>query len=331
MSPEFWQQLLATDASAERLWLLAEEAKAVFSSGLPLSDLPGLTDAERRNIGATSRPTERVNVAEQSPSTGVPPALFVRGDAACLHAPKVGIVGTRGASPYGKSVARLFASSVAQGGCTVLSGGAIGVDTCVHEAVLEARGRTVAVLPCGVDVSYPSRNRALFDQITQHGCVVSQFPCGAGLREHWLPRRNILLAGLSDVLVVVEAPAKSGSLMTARAALEAEKPVFVVPGPITQASFAGSHDLIRNGGVLVDDPGQVLATLGLSQAPKIKAQVDRGSPESAVLSALSGTSLNVEAICSESGLKVDAVLTALTMLEIDGFVERSGDGYALKP
>lgn len=332
MEPQFWQQFLASDAAPERLWYLVDGARAAFLSGLPCEEWPGFSDAERRNMSNLANlaaPDTEIWLPDKS--VGVPPALFCKGDVSCLQAPKLAVVGTRGASQYGKSVAALFCTAFADAGCSVVSGGAIGIDTSVHESVLESNGKTVVVLPCGVDVTYPSRNRALFDRVASSGCLVSQFPCGAGLREHWLPRRNMLVAGLCDALVVVEAPEKSGSLMTAQAAREAGKPVFVVPGPVSQTGFAGSHDLIRAGAALVYKPEHVLQELGIRHVERKRDNKGLGPDEAAVLSVVSGVPRNLESICADSGLKIDEVLTSITVLEIEGLVERSGDGYALKP
>lgn len=256
------------------------------------------------------------------------PGLFLLGDSRALDRPLIGIVGTRSASPYGRDVASMFAQSLAAAGATVVSGGAIGIDAAAHEGALRSGGTTVAVLPCGADVDYPARHRELFSRIRTSGCVLSRFPLGCGLREHWLPWRNKTVAALCQGLIVVEAPDRSGSLMTAGFARDYGVPVFVVPGPVTGSGFKGSHALVRQGATLVDDPGQVIEALGLEPAALVARNDGRDVFESQVLEAVDALPRSAESIGDATGLPVSVVLHALTLLEMDGAVYRCTEGYA---
>lgn len=297
-----------------------------------------LTGRERDNADRTSVPSPKIGAPthivdarerpELFPARSVPPGVFIVGDPAVLERPLVGIVGTRSASPYGRDVASAFARGLARTGATVVSGGAIGIDAAVHTAVLDDGAPTVAVLPCGADVDYPARHRDLFARIRANGCTVSRFPLGATLLEHWLPWRNRTVAAMCQALIVVEAPERSGSLMTAGFARELGRPVFVVPGPVTGNGFQGSHALIREGATLVDEPGQVAAALGMRSQIRSAPDTDRGGVGDRVLQAVTGLPRSAESIGEETGLPVPDVLHALTLLEIDGEVYRSVEGYA---
>jgi DNA processing protein len=231
-------------------------------------------------------------------------------------------VGTRSASSYGRAAARDFARALAGAGVTVVSGGAIGNDTEAHEGALLA-GKTVAVLPCGADVAYPSQNRGLFARIAQQGCVASEFEPGAPVAKGALQARNVTIARLCSAVVVVEAPVGSGALITARAAAELGKPVFVVPGLYSLSSFRGGHALLSEGALLADDPYGLAARFG-SPVPSAD-----GPADDAVAALLRAGPADPDAIVRATGLSPEAVLELLTMMEIEGRVRRAGGGYAL--
>lgn len=324
LSLEFWQRLLATEASSDRLETLLCNVRAGLVSPDDVQNWPNLTKTElERALRASSAVPPDLTLCEFSRP------VFLRG--ADPGSPRIAIVGTRRASSYGKSVTERFAETFAAAGCTVVSGGAIGIDAVAHEACLKAGGRTFCVLPCGVDVAYPPRHVGLFERIAEQGALVSSFACGSPCTDHRLMARNKLVAELGQALVVVEAPENSGSLTTARYAIDHGTPVFVVPGPVTQDTFRGSHDLIRNGATLVDDPNQVLSSIGLTAGEgRLEKCLHLTGDELTVHQALGGLGRSPESIGMETGLSVSAVLTALTMLEMDGIVERTDNGYALK-
>lgn len=263
---------------------------------------------------------------------GASPALFVWGERACLDLPAIGIVGTRGASTYGKAAARKFAEAFAQARVTVVSGGAQGIDAAAHEGALEAGGATAAVMACGIDRAYPAAHRHLFERIrTSGGCLVSQFPAGWNPRSDSFVLRNATIAALSDAILVVEAPERSGALITANRANEYGRPVYVVPGNISVLSFRGSHALIREGATLVDHPDQILEDLGVAPGLRLKSEANVSGPAALILQALGAEPMPAEKIAEVTGLDPAAVLSELTMLELDAKALRGPGGYILAP
>lgn len=255
----------------------------------------------------------------------MPPALFCWGDSQALHEPIVAIVGTRGGTAYGQAIAQKFAETLARAGAVIASGGAIGIDAAAHKGALKAGGKTIAVLAHGVDLVRPAVNRGLFAHIRQNGCLVSQFPIGMPSLRHNFPARNHTLAGLCQAVVVVEAPERSGALITARVGAEVGRDVFVTPGPITLDSFRGSHALIRDGAVLVDHPDQVIEALGL-EPPAPAATLPEG-PEAAILELLKEKPLSSDRIAEELGMDAGETLAKLTVLEMEGLVLRGPAGF----
>ncbi len=188
-----------------------------------------------------------------------PPVICVRGDPAVLARPAVSIVGARNASANGRRFARDMARALGAHGFTVISGLARGIDTAAHEGALETG--TTAVLAGGIDHVYPAENEALFARIADEGCLVSEMPAGFVPQARHFPRRNRLVSGLSLGVLVVEAAERSGSLITARCALEQGREVFAVPGSPLDPRARGSNGLIRQGAMLVQEPGDILDAL----------------------------------------------------------------------
>jgi len=191
-----------------------------------------------------------------------PPVLWARGDISLLHRPAVGMVGARNASSLGVRMARRLGLGLSEAGFTVVSGLARGIDTAAHEAALEAEGRTIAVMAGGIDVIYPAENATLAAAIDANGCRISEHPPGLEPQARHFPLRNRIVAGLSRAVIVVEAAAKSGSLITARAALDYGRDVMAVPGHPFDARASGCNILIRDGALLVRSPQDVLEALG---------------------------------------------------------------------
>ena len=191
-----------------------------------------------------------------------PPGLFVRGDARLLPAVQLAIVGSRRPSADGRRIAAAFARDLAAGGVTITSGMALGIDAAAHRGALDAHGTTVAVLGNGLESIYPSSHRALADEIASRGALVSEFPCDCPARPFHFPRRNRIISGLSVGVLVVEAGLRSGSLITARLALEQGREVFAVPGCIRNPMARGCHKLIRDGAKLVETIDDVVEELG---------------------------------------------------------------------
>jgi DNA processing protein len=191
-----------------------------------------------------------------------PPAqLWLRGDPDVLATPCVAVVGSRAASSYGLQVAERLAADLAHAGVTVVSGLARGVDSAAHRGAL-TRGRTIAILGSGVDVIYPPEHAALADRIVgQGGALLSEFPPGSPPCRGHFPRRNRLISGIALAVVVVEASTRSGSLQTARFALDQGREVLAVPGSILGERFRGSHALLRDGAKLVESASDILEEL----------------------------------------------------------------------
>lgn len=261
---------------------------------------------------------------------GTPIGLMIDGDAQSLSRPTLGIVGTRSAGSYGKACAQKFAEAAAKAGVTVISGGAVGIDAAAHTGALEAGGYTVAVLPVGVDVAYPAVNSGLFRQIRSQGCLLSQFALGSKVQDHRLLNRNNLIAALSDALLVVEAPLRSGALHTAHAAADYGREVFVVPATINFMTFQGSFALIREGATLVSHPNEMFEAMGIAPIAATEAPEAEGIA-ARILAVMSVEPKPAEKIVTECGLETAEVLSELTMLELDGRILRGAGGYALKP
>jgi len=186
-----------------------------------------------------------------------PPFLYVLGGLEQEDIP-VAIVGSRHASTYGKYTTDRISRELALRGITIVSGMARGIDSCAHRGALAAKGRTIAVLGSGLDVIYPPENKNLFTAIAQNGAVVSEFPLGTQPLSYHFPARNRIISGLSYGIVVVEAGEKSGSLITARLAMEQGREVFAIPGTIDSASSRGTNSLIKQGAKLIDSIDDIL-------------------------------------------------------------------------
>ena len=250
--------------------------------------------------------------------------------------PRVAIVGSRRPSPYGEAVAEQLAADLARAGVVVVSGLALGCDAAAHRGALVGGGVTVAVMGTGVDIVYPAAHfRLAEDIVAAGGALVSQFPDGTSPRRRNFPARNVTLAALSDVVVVVEAVQGSGALITAEAALDLHKEVMAVPGSIFSPLSVGTHALIRDGAGLVQNARDVLAALGVGRevlddplgAPgrlgfRLPAERD------GILIHLSDVlAVSTAELARKLHLPVAEVLSRLTSLELDGAVRRHGAGY----
>lgn len=211
--------------------------------------------------GHPAYPTRLVHIPD------APPLLWVRGDAGALEAPAVAVVGSRAASPPSLEVAHQLSRDLAAAGIVIVSGLARGIDGEAHRGALEV-GRTIAVLGTGTDRVYPAEHAFLTDAVAARGALVSELPPGAPPRGHHFPRRNRLISGLSLGVVVVEASMRSGSLGTARLALDQGREVMAVPGCVLGERHRGCHALLRDGAALVERAADVLDVLGLAPAPR---------------------------------------------------------------
>ncbi len=243
--------------------------------------------------------------------------------------PLVAVVGTRRATAYGRKVACSFAGRLAERGFGIVSGGALGVDGVAHRAALDSGGFTAVVLGCGLDVVYPPQHRGLFEEVSERGALLSELPFGAPpLREHF-PRRNRLIAGLSRAVLVVEAPERSGALITARLAMGAGIDVYSVPSRVFDPMGAGSNALIRDGALVALSPDDVLPSEALisgSPSPAMgRPPLSEGASRVLELLELKGD-MSFDLLAAESSMGYLDLLRALSELEGASLVELTSDG-----
>ncbi|WP_298432696.1 DNA-processing protein DprA [Geobacter sp.] len=258
-----------------------------------------------------------------------PPYLYVKGTLAGIGR-AVAVVGSRRASAYGRGVTERLAEDLARHGVTVVSGMARGVDTAAHAGALKGKGRTVAVLGCGVDVVYPPENRPLFRDVAEGGALVSEFPLGTEPLSANFPRRNRIISGISHGVLVVEAAERSGSLITARTALDQGRDVYAVPGNITSGGSRGTNQLIRQGAKLVETVDDILEELPGGSAPRrfpAPAVPQLPPEEAAVFSLLGAEPLHIDQIVAKSALTVGELSAMLLRLELKGAVTQLPGKY----
>jgi DNA processing protein len=272
-----------------------------------------------------------------------PPLLYVRGQLDPGDPLMVAMVGSRRGSFYGRTITRRISQELATAGVTIVSGMARGIDTAAHLGALEAGKRTVAVFGCGIDVIYPPENKKLFYDIIAHGAVISEFPLSTPPDGKNFPRRNRIISGVSLGVVIVEAAADSGSLITASHALEQGREVFAVPGNVGMATSKGTHRLIKQGAKLVEEAQDILTEIlpqyGVSFSAGVakkdglltKEALTKGSPSApAVLSEaeedifhlLSQTPLHIDEISRLSRMEIRRVSTILLELELKGVISQ---------
>lgn len=259
-----------------------------------------------------------------------PSQLFIEGDnfSDILSRPRVAIVGSRKTTPYARAVTEQIASALARAGVVIVSGLALGVDSIAHQATLDARGTTMAVLPGPLSKIYPTSHTRLARQIVeQGGALISEYAAGSP-HKHQFIDRNRIVSGLSDAVIITIATEGSGSLHTARHAVKQGRPVYAVPGPITDPAYAGSNQLIADGlATLIISPEALVKSLGL----KSKAQQDLiigDTPEEQQLIELMRSGVTTsEELLAASKLPISSYDQAITMLEIMGHIKNIGNGH----
>ncbi|MBI5902717.1 MAG: DNA-protecting protein DprA [Deltaproteobacteria bacterium] len=254
-----------------------------------------------------------------------PPCLLYMKGAGCdFGAPAVAVVGTRRPSHYGLRMAEDIAKGLASAGVTVVSGMARGCDTAAHNGAIASGGATVAILGTGVDVAYPKENGKLYDMIRGKGALISEFPLATPPLPHNFLMRNRIISGLSLGVVVVEAPRRSGALMTARLALEYNREVMAVPGQATSLKSAGTNGLIRDGAQLVESASDVLKALAIpfSAAPLEKERPRVGGEEGEVLKAIGDDPAHIDMITERTGFPAARISSILLGMEIKGMVKQ---------
>ena len=326
--------LAAPEAQLAQGLRSAERARALLRSADDREAERWAADLERAGISIVtafddSYPSALAEIADP------PFLLFTSGNLARLKLPAVAIVGSRGASRYGREVAFRLARDLSLAGVCVVSGFARGVDTAAHDAAREGPGGTIAVLGCGLDVDYPRENARLKETLRPDHLIVSEYPPGEEPRAGNFPLRNRIIAGVSAGVVVVEASRRSGSLITARLAADFGRDVFAVPGSVFSETSVGAHELLRDGAILCRGAEDVLAELfpavggpaGLPAAPPAGARLDLSTEARALLSTLAreGTA-SADELAQEADLPAATVLAALFELEAAGLARETGAG-----
>ena len=260
-----------------------------------------------------------------------PPVLWSRGRPDVLSAPSVAIVGSRAASPYGLAVAEQLAADLAASGVVIVSGLARGVDSAAHRGALSGGGRTVAVLGSGADVIYPPEHAALAAAIDRSGAVVSELVPGTGPQPWFFPLRNRIISGLSRAVVVIEASEKSGSLITARCALDQGRDVLAVPGNVLTGRSRGAHALLKDGAKIVESADDILEELGMAPAGRsLDAAVPVRGRDPIIDALVPGETSDLDEISERSGLNSSRLLPRLFELEMQGLVRRVGGGRFMR-
>jgi DNA processing protein len=249
-----------------------------------------------------------------------PLLLYVQGDVSLLQGPSIGIVGSRRPTPYGRAMAEKLSGDLAARGIVIVSGLARGIDSAAHQGSLKVNGKTVAVLGCGIDVVYPSENKKLFASIAEKGLLVSEFPLGAFPAPQNFPIRNRIISGVSLGVIIVEAAQHSGSLITARLAMEQNREVFGVPGSLTNQNSWGPHLLIKQGAKLLQDWQDVVEELPAGVREKALRPVPGGETNghpsaSDIAGSLSAAERALyDLLKYDEAVHIDDILTALPAL-----------------
>ena len=269
-----------------------------------------------------------------------PPLLYIHGDPSVLCELQLAVVGSRNPTSGGRRAAYDFARYLGGAGLVITSGLALGVDAAAHEGALDGGGRTIAVVGTGLDRVYPARHRDLAHRIAENGALVSEFPIGVGPRPEHFPRRNRVISGLSLGTLVVEAAARSGSLITARLAAEQGREVFAIPGSIHNPLARGCHALIRQGAKLVEQGSDIIEELGqlagvVAPFEEPSEAVEEGPTEldeeyRALLECMGYDPQPVDLLVERSGLTAEAVSSMLLVLELGGRVESLPGGSYLR-
>lgn len=260
-----------------------------------------------------------------------PPLLFVRGNKHLLSSPQIAIVGSRNPSTLGKQTAFDFAKSLTQCGFSITSGLALGIDAASHQGALSVGGNTVAVIGTGLDRVYPAKHKDLATEIVEKGVMVSEFPLGTQAKAHHFPMRNRIISGLSEGLLVVEAAKQSGSLITARLALEQNREVFAIPGSIHNPLARGCNALIREGAKLVETTQDILEELTQYNQQhenfviqSLQSTLDL--EQQTLLNRVAFSPTNIDDLVRDSGKSVEFISSILLLLELQGYIEATAGG-----
>lgn len=254
-----------------------------------------------------------------------PLIVYAKGRRELLSSPSLAVVGSRNATTQGMVNAEQFSAVLSEAGLTIISGLALGIDTAAHTGGLRGAGSTVAVIGTGADIVYPARNRALAHRIAESGCIVSEYPLGMGALAANFPRRNRIISGLAQGVLVVEAAAQSGSLITARMAGDQGRDVFAIPGSIHSPLSKGCHLLIKQGAKLVESAQDVLEELRHFKPPSLPAAppsaIGKPAGDTGILAKLGFDPVAPDVLAARCEIDIAALNAELLTLELDGHVE----------
>lgn len=262
-----------------------------------------------------------------------PKQLFYSGIAPkdFIDKPRVAIVGSRKATAYGKQITEKLSSELAQAGVVIISGLALGVDSIAHRAALSVGGCTIAILPTPVEKIYPAMHENLAKQIIDSGGgLISEYPEGTAIYKENFIARNRIVSGLADVLLITEAAKNSGTLHTARFALDQGKTVMTVPGNINSPSSEGCNYLIKSGASVVTSVDDIFLALGINPKKTVVKKIFKGSPnEQVIYKIISKGIIDQDKLAKKSGLDSQSLSSALTMLEINGYISASSGQWSI--
>jgi len=256
-----------------------------------------------------------------------PYAIYIKGNKIKLNNPLIAVVGSRKSTPYGRWAAYEFAKELTKWDVGIISGLALGIDTCGHRGALEENGYTIGVLGCGLDQCYPAANRSLMDKMIIDGCMISEYPIGMPPLKHNFPARNRIVSGLSDGVIVIEAAEKSGALITVEYALDQGKDIYALPGNINSTQSKGTNKLIRDGARILLEVEDIIENLkhkypigkkSLDQS----AKEDLSKMESIIYEIIKRNPVNIDLIINETRMKASELNSILTILEIKGYVSQ---------
>ncbi|MDO8487101.1 MAG: DNA-processing protein DprA [Candidatus Curtissbacteria bacterium] len=323
---KFWE---APDAQIQKLKIDVRAREAIIDFRKKVDPKVYLQTVYERGIKVVSL-TDRDYPANLRSVSDAPPVLYFRGELLPQDDLALGVVGARFATVYGRQVTEKLVFDLVTSGLTIVSGLARGIDSMAHRTALEAGGRTIAVLGCGVDLIYPPENKNLAEEIVKHGAIVSEFPLGFPSVPSNFPARNRIISGLSLGVLVTEAAIDSGSLITAGQAAEQGREVFAVPGPITSKMSAGANNLLKEGVHPATEAADILQVLDIERK---QAQVKSkfvGKPkdkiQAKILGMLANGNLHIDKLAIDCGLKIEIVSATLGQMEILGFVKNYGSG-----
>jgi DNA processing protein len=339
MSAQWWRAAVASAGSGRALVSSSDaELKRLGLTARGLAVLRSKSDPEA--LESTRTQCARLGVAiAEFPSSAYPalvreipdpPAvIYFRGPPPSAMGTVVAVVGSRRPTRYGRRVARRIARDLASAGVTVVSGLAYGIDTCAHEGALES-GKSAAVLACGLDRTYPRTNGPLCDALVASAGVSSEYAPGTDVQRFHFPARNRIVTGMARAVIIVEGALRSGSLLSARLAIEQGRDLFVVPGNIDSPTSAGTNALLREGCAPLLEAADVLAAVGLeavaAPAERDAAQCPQDADARAVLAALESEPANLDDLVETCRLDGARVLELLTTLELAGLAERTAGG-----